>query len=196
MKETKEIKKIDKESDVVLQHVQSIEVTTDDGLKHAVDELTNIKGISKRIQEEKEKLTKPAMEIVKWARLRFKPAEDSLEQAERVVKVKILGYNAKKAELARIEEAKIAKKVEQGKLKMETAIEKMGNVNRAETKTTGTIGQIVTRKVKKFEIMDSNLLPREYLVPDEVKIRKAVLAGITVPGVRVYEEEQLANTRL
>lgn len=49
--------------------------------------------------------------------------------------------------------------------------------SRTET-TTGTWREVVT-----FKVVDESLLPREYLVPDSVKIGKVVKAGVEVPGV-------------
>ena len=52
------------------------------------------------------------------------------------------------------------------------------------------------REVCKFEVTDPALVPREYLIDDETKLRKVVgaLKGDTIiPGVRVYSEKALAN---
>ena len=48
-----------------------------------------------------------------------------------------------------------------------------------------------TRTTKKVRIINSDLIPREYMVPDEVKIRRVVLAGLEIPGVEVYEEKTI-----
>ena len=53
-------------------------------------------------------------------------------------------------------------------------------------------GQVQFRTVKKFRIADESLIPAEYWVLDEVKIGKAVRAGITIPGVTAYEEKVMA----
>jgi len=45
-----------------------------------------------------------------------------------------------------------------------------------------------TREVTKFAIDDLSLLPREYMIPDEKKISAAIIAGLAIPGVRVYKE--------
>lgn len=54
---------------------------------------------------------------------------------------------------------------------------------------------VSTRQVAKFEITDPSQLPREYLMPDEKKIRgvvNALKAGASIPGVRVWLEDQVA----
>lgn len=52
------------------------------------------------------------------------------------------------------------------------------------------------REVFKFEIVDASKLPREYLIPDEQRIRKVVGAlksDTNIPGVRVYADMQPAS---
>jgi hypothetical protein len=54
---------------------------------------------------------------------------------------------------------------------------------------------ISAREVWLFQIVDANLISREYLIPDEVKIRRVVQAlkgGTIIPGVRVWSEKQIA----
>jgi ribosomal protein S17E len=48
----------------------------------------------------------------------------------------------------------------------------------------------------KFSIVDASLIPREYLVPDEIKIGRIVRAmkGETkIPGVRIYSEKSVSS---
>jgi hypothetical protein len=55
---------------------------------------------------------------------------------------------------------------------------------------------ISTRESWQFEIVDASLLPREYLVPDEKKIRQVVNAmkdRTAIPGVRVTRGEIVAS---
>jgi len=49
-----------------------------------------------------------------------------------------------------------------------------------------------------FEIYDESLIPREYLVPDPVKIRKVVQVmkeRTNIPGVRVFNQPVVVKTR-
>ena len=46
----------------------------------------------------------------------------------------------------------------------------------------------------KFEVIDINLLPDDYKMADLVKIRRVVIAGAAIPGVRVWQEEALRVT--
>ena len=44
------------------------------------------------------------------------------------------------------------------------------------------------RKVMSFDVVDPNLVPRNYCSPDDKKIRAALKLGITeIPGLKIYE---------
>lgn len=54
-------------------------------------------------------------------------------------------------------------------------------------------GTTSVRKVWKFEVTDSALVPRQFLMVDEQAIRRAVAEGArTIEGVRIYQDEQLS----
>ena len=49
----------------------------------------------------------------------------------------------------------------------------------------------------KFEIVDANLIPRQYLKPDEVAIGGVVRStkgAVTIPGVRIYSEDSFRRS--
>ena len=49
-----------------------------------------------------------------------------------------------------------------------------------------------------FEIVDESLIPREYLIPDEVKIRKVVVAlkdKTNIPGVKAINRPIIVKAR-
>jgi hypothetical protein len=53
-------------------------------------------------------------------------------------------------------------------------------------------GTTFTRKEWKHRVVNPELVPREYLVPDDTKLRAAVRAGVReIAGVEVYEDESL-----
>jgi hypothetical protein len=50
-----------------------------------------------------------------------------------------------------------------------------------------------TSTVWKFQVVDPQLVPREYLVVSDAHVREAVRSGAReIPGVRIYQEEQIA----
>lgn len=68
--------------------------------------------------------------------------------------------------------------------------------------STVTVKPVITQEVKKvsgttkrwvFDITNVSQVPREYLMVDEVKIRKAVAAGVRlIPGVNIYQQESIS----
>jgi hypothetical protein len=55
--------------------------------------------------------------------------------------------------------------------------------------TDNKVGNIHFTTRQMVEIEDESKLPREFLMPDLAKIKKAVATGIQIPGVKVSEEK-------
>src|SRR3990167_632872 len=171
---------------------QSVTIATQEDYTNAVDLVSKLKETGKLIKDKKESITKPLNEALRNARDLFAPIEDQFIKAEAIVKTKLLDYKRMKDAEARAEEAKITARVEKGTLKLETAEKKLDTIERVDTTTRGAVGVVQVRKIKKVRIVDEFLIPREYLKPDEVAIRKDALNGKTIPGVVIEEEEIIA----
>lgn len=170
---------------------QATAVTIEDpkGYSDAIDIVARLKEIGSNIKNKKESITKPLNEALRNARELFKPIEEQFINAEKIVKTKLLDYKRAEDEKARIEEEKIAARVEKGTLKMETAERKIGEVERVDNSSQGKVGKIEVRKIKKVRIVDEMAIPRDYLIPDMVKIRREALEGKQIAGVEIYDEE-------
>jgi len=195
-----------------------IVINDSETLAQAVDIVAKLKESGTNLKTLKESITKPLNEALKNARGMFAPVEEDHEKAEALVKRKILDYKQEQDRIAREKEAEIARKlaeekakldakVEAGEIteekadatfgkKIEKAEEKIDNIDRVENTTQGKVGVVQVRKIKKVRITDENAIPRSYLKVDEVAVRRDALSGIQIPGVEVYEEEQLASTKL
>src|SRR3990167_8609536 len=168
---------------------EAVTIATQEDYTNAVDLVSKLKETGKLIKDKKESITKPLNESLRNARELFAPIEEQFEKAEAIVKTKLLDYKRKKDVEARAEEDKIAARVEKGTMKLDTAEKKIDSIERVDTITKGKVGEVQIRKVKKVRIVDAAVLPREYLIPDEVLIRKDALGGKQILGVEVYEEE-------
>jgi hypothetical protein len=104
-------------------------------------------------------------------------------------------YQTEQDRIAREKEEKIAARVGEGKgkLKVETAVNKMNEIERAPEKIESEKGKLSFRTVKKFEVQDTGMLPPDYILPDLSAIRKAMLAGLELPGVKYWEEKEPIN---
>lgn len=176
-------------------------ITTDEEMLKAGELRANIRKVAKLIDNSKTGMTKPINEGLKKIREFFRPLEDKVAEAESIVTNKMLAYQKeqdekrKKAENEANERILAAQKeADAGKI-TEKAAEK---VMAKEEKKLEKVPEVIkksetfhTRKVPSMRIVDENLIPREYLMVDEVKLRKAVLAGTIVAGAEYYEKETL-----
>ncbi len=141
---------------------------------------------------------KPLREYINNLIAEFKGKVKPLEEAKQKLSSLIITANARFRKEA---EEKQRRELEKHEAKVEKAIEKGKDVTAiAPPKQIENVGAgamkeagVSTRKIKKFEVTDANLLPDQYWMQDEKKIGAAVRAGVDIPGVRVWEEEILSN---
>lgn len=153
--------------------------------------LQKIGVFKKEVSAKKDSIVKPLNEALKNAKALFAPIENQISETEMKVKGQMLTYNQKvQRELAE-KEALAVKAVEAGEITQEKAEVK---IERAQAK----VEAIPTRKISKLVIFDTNLIPDEYWVIDEVKLRSAALNakqnGQEIPGAKIVIEEIIVNS--
>lgn len=196
-----------------------IQVKDQASLSIANEFLLGIKALQREIDSTFDPIIQATHDAHKKALAQKKKFEDPIIQAERMVKPKIGAYlqeqerirreaeeAARRAEWERkrAEEevlrkameaeakgkAKEAKKIIEEAAKIEQTAPALPIIPQRQ-QTQG----ITMREVWKFEITDSKLIPREYLMPDIVRIGKIVQAckgETSIPGIRVYSEKIIA----
>lgn len=194
---SKEVAVLEKEINPAITKASKITIHTAEDMVKATEVLSNLNRYADTVTEKKESITKPLNAALKAARQMFVPLETKLEDAIGGVRKAMITYQTEAVRKQKEEEAKIAARIGEGKgkIKIETAVEKLQNIEKAPEKIATDAGQVKFKTVKKFEITDISALPREFMVPNEVEIRKAMLAGIEVTGVRYYEEQVPYNSR-
>lgn len=199
--DTKEVAVVKQQATKALTAAQGLEIASQADMEAATDHLSRMKKVGRMIKERKEAITKPLNDALKSARDLFRPVEDDLAEAERVVKGKMLSWQRAEDERAEKERVRLAQRVERGTMKAETAVAKMGEIQEAPRSVEGKTGRIATRKVKKVRFTPlakltgadaATLLIGGYLQWDEVAARRDALAGKEIPGVEVYEEDVIA----
>ncbi len=160
---------------VVAENSRTLTIKTPDDVEKAAQILRDIKVAEGVLSKRKKEITAPLMEGLASARDLFKPFETSLAESKAVVKGEMLAYEV------RVEEAekKLAARVEKGTMKAETAVAKMEDMK----------VEMNTRIVRKLEIEDETVIPREYLMPDRTKITAALLGGKKVAGASLRDEK-------
>ena len=189
MIDTKELVPLKAQISKLENQVNEITIATPEENTAAIEIKARLKDIGKTIKERKESITKPLNEALKSARDLFAPIEEQFEKADKIVGNKLLAYKQKIEKEAREAEAKLAARVEKGTLKIETAERKMEAIERVEKTTKTDYGQVQFRKIKKVRIIKAEEVPDEYWILDQVSIRRDALAGKSIQGVEVYEEE-------
>lgn len=183
--DTQEALAIAEEKAGTLADNSRIRVNSQPTLEQAKTSLTQVKEIKKIVSEKKDSIIKPLNEALKNARSLFKPIEDKVETIETYLKEEILKYNTKLL-------AEQRKREEEAQVKIEAG-ESFEKATKSVARTEEKIDAIPTRKIKKLKIVDATLIPREFLIPDEVAIKQALLGGFEVKGCEMVEEEIIIN---
>lgn len=209
-----DVKELTAEAETILVEARRFEIKTNVSYTLAAEELQRIKGAAKKLEAVRKSITQP-MDAAKEAVMDFFRAPAlKLTEAETQIKAAMRAYQAdldKKAEEARREADAIAaaererlalaaaKAAEEGRHDDAAAIvEAVADVVALPiaVRSAPTVKGISFAKVWKFEIVDDSLIPREYLLVNETAIRKVVsaLKGKTnIPGIRVFEDEQISS---
>ena len=174
--------------------------------------LKSVKSAYKNVDELRKSMTAPLDDSKKRIMDFFKKPLDVLISAEGAIKKGILAYQQEQERIRVEQERKLAAEAEkkrQEALAKAEAARAEGKEAKAEkyedkaaqviapqlASTVEKMAGISTKKTWKFEVTDEALIPRQYLVPDLVKIGKQVRAvgdTVLIPGIRIYPEETLS----
>lgn len=193
-KPSKEITIVEQISPIVAE-AKALKIKSPEDMENAVELLSRLNKENDRIVKDEKELTNPINEALKKIREKYRPAKDILSQAITIARRTISDYQTKEDAKAESKKEAIALKAAEGKMGGETAIRKMDEVNTPEAKVATAHGSVSFREDEKFEVTDHTKLPWEYLIPDEVAIRKAMKANLHLPGVRYWKEKTPINKR-
>lgn len=175
-----------------------LKVVDDASTSQANELLLAVKEMKEKVQERRDLIVKPLKLHIAVLENLFKPAKEELERADIELRRKVLAYRAKVAAVANekrsklMEEAQEAQEDGDQEKAEEIACEALA-VSAPARVMAVTTGQVATRTVWKYEIVDVGAVPDEYWSLDGQKISSAVKAGArTIPGVNIYSEEGLA----
>lgn len=191
---SKEIAPVKAKVNQALVAVRGIVIKTPEDFEAGVELGNKIKLVAKAVTQRKEAITKPLNEALRSARDLFRPLETDLGTAETELKSKMLAFKEAERKALAETQAKAEARVEKGTMKSETALKKVQGAKEAMTdKTVRTEGGAKATEVKytEYVIVDESLIPREYLVPDMVKIKEAMKSGKPVAGVEAQEKTRI-----
>jgi DNA repair exonuclease SbcCD ATPase subunit len=210
-----------KETEIILNSYQGIVVKDNTALLAAGNELKTIKGKLSDLEALRKSLTRPLDETKRRIMDFFRIPQERLEKAEGTIKRAMLQFQQEQEAIRRKEEARLQelarKEEERKKAALDARAEKAaakGNLEKAEelrqqkeevfvpapvvNSSVAKVAGVATKQVWKFEISDANIIPKEYMIPDMVKIGAVVRATkgtLAIPGVKIYAEDTIAAGR-
>lgn len=174
--------------------VQEFVILREEDLVLAAEALGDIKARFNRLEAERKKMTVPILEFKAQVDSWFRPATTALQEAERILKMK-MGEAKRVFDTARAMEAARKRNEAAAAVKaddMETALAAVAEAVEADAPVTVSGAQF--REVWTFEITDPALVPNEYRIISPPEIGKAVKRGVReIPGVRIFQEHVVAS---
>ena len=169
----------------VVARASEIEIIDAPSMKVAVEFLSEANNYLDKVVEWKEKKTKPLNEALKVIRAETKPVEKALEEAIENVRGKMSAYQTAQVRIQKEQADKIAQKVSDGKIKIETGVHKLGEIAVPEKEVATDAGLVQFRETKVLKIVDIKLVPDKYFVIDEAEVMSDLKQGIEVPGCEI-----------
>lgn len=195
-----EIKELDQQQDIIKRKVAEIKVIDSESLQQAVVMIQEIKRAKEKVEETRKFFVDPLRKQISEINAKFKPYIDALDAAETLIKDEIIIYK---------EEERLKRELELEKLRKQQELNYRKEVKKAEKRglvpppppapieiVQPKVDGLTMKKVWDFEIIDETKIPREYLTPDLVKIRKVIQAGVrNIEGLRIFERNIVAVTK-
>jgi hypothetical protein len=187
-------------------------IKTNEGYQAAAAMLKNIKGSLATIEDARVRITKPLVEAQREVNAQAKAAAAPFLEDEAAIKRAMLAYSDEQDRLREEEQRKANEAARKEQLRLKEIADRAaakGQTNKAEQfeeraaavqapivqTAAPKVAGVATSKVWAFEITDEDVIPREYLIVDETRIRRVVTAlkGDTkIPGVRVFEQKRIS----
>lgn len=185
--EDKRIAVIQTELSPIVTKARGVVVTDEKSMQAASLMLSELNKKADMIEEEKQKVLKPLNEARTAEINRWKPVLSVLETATDHLRGTIGAWQTAEVKRVRAEELAIANRVGEGKgkLKVETAVKKIEEIETPQGQVATEAGLVKFREDKIVKITDEKLIPREYLVVDEKKLLEALKGGVAVPGAEL-----------
>jgi beta-phosphoglucomutase-like phosphatase (HAD superfamily) len=178
------------------EQVLAIKVTSQEELTAVAEHIGNVKKMKKFVTQERDKYITPAKEIISKAKEQYDPYITACDEAEAILKSKAQTFMLEEKKKEDELKAKEIKKVETGYQKPETAAKKIEAIPEAKKTVDAGTSKLTMKMVRDYRIVDEKLIPDEYYKPREldlVKIRKVALAGVSIPGVEIFEKPEMVS---
>jgi hypothetical protein len=178
-------------AELIMREAKEMVVRDKASLTTAIDFLGRIATAKKEVDSRRRFFVDPLNQQVKNINDLFRSYSAPLVEADRIVRNKVLAYQAEEAR--RVAEQQQKALEEASKHASEEFVPII--VEEPEKTVRSGAGSATTRRVWTFKIVDPSKVPDEYKVIDEKKIAAVVKAGVrNIPGVEIYLTSSLVVT--
>lgn len=217
--DTQAVEKENKEVAIIVQEAQQIVISNNEQYQGAASYLKKIKGKSSELDTLRKSLTAPLDLSKRKIMELFKFPIEMLQKAEHLIKAGMIEYTEKQERIRREQEEKLRKAAEAEETRKRKALEErarkaeeQGKLEKAEelrekaeevkveapilADRVETPKGVSYREQWDFRIIDVNIIPREYLVPNETMLRKFAIATkgqVPVAGIEFYSEKVVSS---
>ncbi len=188
----KSIALVKEQATKAIDAVKKTKIKNDEDLQGATEIIVKVAKVGKMLKAKEKKQVDPAKATLQAIKDFWRPFIDANAEARSTLERAILDYRAKIAKKNEAKREKIADKVEEGTTSFDKGAQQIQKVQDVQKTQHTAEGKTMTRKIKEVQIVDESKLPREYLMPDKIKINAAAKGGVEIPGVIVREKEILA----
>lgn len=171
-----------KEATPILKKLQANIIKDNFDYNMTAQRVSQLKELAKQAREKESSIITPLKKAIKEIQSLFSPFLHLIEDGEKNAKAEMIAFLHK----MEMEKEKINEQLVSGKIaKVSTAVRKLEAL---EIKSADSS----VRKVWVLVETDATLTPREYLVPDETRIKEALKAGKIIPGWRMEQQKIIA----
>ena len=175
---------------LITKEVTSLAIEDQPSLEKATLLLSRVNKTIDKLEEERVKVTGPLNAALKAENARFQPYIKQGKDIVKLIKDKMTDYRQVELE----KQAKIAARVEKGTMKVDTAANKLAEMNESKAANTSE-GAIKFRKKETLHIIDSKDIPLEYFDLNQTRLLKALKEGAVMKGAELITVEIPVNSR-
>lgn len=145
----------------------------------------NVHKLLQAVDKKEKAITKPINDSLKQIRDMFRPFKTIVESAKKDLSARREVFIKAEEERKRKEAERVARRVEKGTMREDTAVSKLANLEEEAVDTRGGMTSVLV-----VEVIDKSQIPGEYLIVDETAIKAAYREGKTIPGVNCKYEKR------
>lgn len=174
---------LQKQADPWRKKVEALPIKTKDEYDTAALLLSNLKQLGKQAKIEEDGMTTGIKQSLKAITAHFQPFYIGIEATEKRTKERMVNFlDGQEAKVVKLHSDFNAGKIK----RVGTVVAKENDLQNVSNEDASV------RKIKTLDIFDAKKIPREYMVPDEVAIKRAFQAGRVVPGCKMVLTKSIA----